>query len=283
MNKTIFISSMMALGVMTTLASADTTFLYGTSGSTYSQDFNGLAASGSWSNNSSTATLTGWNVYRGGGSANTTRDSTQTAVTAWSANTGSSTTGSFYAFASTGSTDRAIGGLSSNTTGDYSIVLALKNTTGSTLTGFTFNWVMEQWRDGGAATPAAQSMFVDYKISTQATTSSLSEGLNYLTDAAYVTGFSSLVTATSPIFTNTSSGGATLDGNLAANRVAYSNAVNNLNWANNAILVIRFWDNNHSGNDHAFAIDDVTFTAVPAPGAAALIGLAGLATSRRRR
>lgn len=282
MHKAALIASVTAFGSLATLASADTTFLYATSGSTYSQDFNGLAASGSWSNNSSTATLTGWNVYRGGTSANTTRDSTQAAVTAWSANTGSSTTGAFYAFASTGSSDRAIGGLSSNSTGDYSIVLALKNTTGSTLTGFTFNWVMEQWRDGGNNPAVSQSMIVDYKISTQATTSSLSEGLNYLTDAAYVTGFSSLVTATSPIFTNTS-GGAALDGNLAANRVAYSNAVNNLTWANNAILVIRFWDNNHSGNDHAFAIDDVTFTAVPAPGAAALIGVAGLITTRRRK
>lgn len=279
------ISTILAVGTVAAAcgaASADTTVLYGASGGAYTQNFDGLASSGAWSNNVSTPSVVGWNVYRGGTSANTLRDPTQTAVTAWSGNTGSSNSGTFYAFASTGSTDRAIGGLNSNTTGDYSITFAVKNTTGGTLTEFTFAWVMEQWRDGGSATPVAQSVDVDYKISTQATTSSLSEGLSYLTDAAYVTGFTSLVSATSPIFTNTGTGAA-LDGNAAANRVAYSNTVTGLNWANNAILVIRFWDNNHSGNDHALAIDDVTFSAIPSPGAIALLGAAGLVSTRRRK
>lgn len=267
--------------VIAATASADTTFNYGTNGSTYTQNFDSLASSGAWSNSSTFPTLTGWNVYRGGSGANTTRDATQTGVTSWVANTGSSTTGALTAFASTGSSERALGGLSSNSTGDYAITLAFKNTTGGTLTGFTFNWVLEQWRDGGAATPAAQSIFVDYKISTQATSSSLGEGLNYLTDAAYVTGFTALTTATSPIFTNTGTGAA-LDGNAAANRVAITDTVSGLSWANDTILVIRFWDNNHSGNDHAFGIDDVSFTAVPTPGAAVLLGLAGLRRSRRR-
>lgn len=282
MNKISLISCTMALGAVACAASADTAFSYGAANSSYSQDFNGLSSSGSWSNNVSTPTLTGWNVYRGGTSANSTRDTTSTAVTAWSSNTGSSNTGAFYAFASTSSSDRAIGGLSSNTTGDYSITLALKNTAGYTLTGFTFAWALEQWRDGGNNPAVAQSVLVDYKVSTQATASSLSEGLNYLTDAAYVTGFTALVTGTSPVFSNTGSGAA-LDGNASANRVAYSNTVTGLNWTANSILVIRFWDNNHTGNDHAFGIDDVTFTAVPAPGAAALVGLAGLVTTRRRR
>jgi hypothetical protein len=279
------INTILAVGAVTAVcgaASADTVVAYGTSGLAYSQDFNALAASGAWSNNSATPSVAGWNVYRGGTSANSTRDATQTGVTAWSANTGATSTGAFYAFASTSSSDRAIGGLSSNTTGDYAITFAVRNTTGSALTEFTFAWVLEQWRDGGSATPAAQSIAVDYKISTQATTSSLSEGLNYLTDAAYVTGFTSLVTASSPVFANTSSGAA-LDGNAGANRSVFSNTVTGLNWANNAILVIRFWDNNHSGNDHALAIDDVSFSAVPSPGALALLAAAGMVTSRRRK
>lgn len=271
-----------ALAAISAAAEADTTFSYSTSGQTYSQSFDGLASSGAWSNSASVPTLAGWNVYRGGSSANTTRDSTQSPVTAWSGNTGSTNSGSFYAYASSSSSDRAIGGLSSNSTGDYSITFAVQNNSGGTLTDFTFSWVMEQWRDGGAAPPAAQSIFVDYKISSQATPSSLSEGLSYLTDAAYVTGFTALVTATSPIFTNTG-GGAALDGNATANRVAYTSTVSNLNWANGSILVIRFWDNNHIGNDHALAIDDVTFTAVPSPGAIALLLAAGMVSTRRRK
>lgn len=279
------LSMVLAVGAVAAVcgaATADTTASYGTAGTAYTQNFNSLASSGAWSNNASTPSVVGWNVYRGGSSANSTRDATQTAVTAWSANTGTSTTGTFYAFASTGSSDRAIGGLSSNTTGDYAITFAVQNTTGHTLTGFTFDWVMEQWRDGGNATPVAQSVVVDYKVSSQATPSSLGEGLNYLTDASYVTGFTSLVTAASPVFANASSGAA-LDGNASANRVALSNTVSGLNWASGSILVIRFWDNNHPGNDHALAIDDVSFTAIPAPGAVALLGVAGLVSGRRRR
>lgn len=55
------------------------------------------------------------------------------------------------------------------------------------------------------------------------------------------------------------------------------------NSGNNTSLSVEIWDTNQvfSGND--YAIDDISLTAVPAPGALALAGLGGLAFSRRRR
>lgn len=48
-------------------------------------------------------------------------------------------------------------------------------------------------------------------------------------------------------------------------------------------IEIAIWDTNniHTGND--YAIDDITLTAVPAPGAAALMAITGLVSLRRRR
>jgi MYXO-CTERM domain-containing protein len=48
-------------------------------------------------------------------------------------------------------------------------------------------------------------------------------------------------------------------------------------------IEIAIWDTNqiHTGND--YAIDDITLTSVPTPGAATLIALSGLVSLRRRR
>lgn len=262
-------------------ACADTVLAYATSGFTYSQDFNSLAGTGSgvaWSNNSATPTVVGWNAYHGSASAGSTRSATQTSTSAYATGSGSSTTGGLFSFGSS-SSDRALGTMGSNSY-EAAITFAVKNTTGSTLTEFTFAWVMEQWRDAGNATPVSQSLVVDYKVTNVTSTSSLSEGLSYLTDAAYVTGFTALRSVSTPIFTSTA---GPLDGNAAANRVSVTDTVSGLNWANNTVLVIRFWDNNDSGNDAALAIDDVSFTAVPSPGAIALLGVAGMIGSRRRK
>ena len=286
MNKISLISCTMALGAVASMASADTVLTYGTAGSSYTQNFNGLANTGSsnsWSNSSSTPTLSGWNAWQRNASGSAgIRDATDTTqVSTYNANPGSNMTGGLQSYGASSSTDRALGTLNTNSTGDVGITLAIKNTTGTALNSFTFAWVLEQWRDGGNNPAVTQNMVVDYKVTAITSTTSLAEGLNYLNNIAYTTGFSTLRTATSPIASPIT--GAALDGNLSANRVAYTNTINSINWANNTVLVIRFWDDNHTGNDHGFGIDDVTFSAVPAPGAAALVGLAGLVTSRRRR
>jgi hypothetical protein len=280
------INTILAVGAVAAVcgaASADTVLAYETAGSAYTQNFNSLAGTGSsvaWSNNVSTPTVTGWNAYHNTSPGlNSTRQSTQTSTSSYLPGTGAGQAGGLYSFGSISSTDRALGMLGS---GSYegAITFAVKNTTGSALTEFTLAWVMEQWRDAGNATAVAQSLVVDYKVTSVTSMSNLAEGLSYLTDAAYTTGFTALRTVSSPVFTSTA---GALDGNASANRVSVTDTISGLNWANNTVLVIRFWENNDAGNDHGLAIDDVSFTAVPAPGAAALIGLAGLITTRRRK
>ncbi|ODU51419.1 hypothetical protein ABT09_03900 [bacterium SCN 57-13] len=58
-------------------------------------------------------------------------------------------------------------------------------------------------------------------------------------------------------------------------------------WTAGSSLWIKWTDLNDSGNDHALAIDDVTFTSranpVPEPASMAALGLGALGLIRRRR
>lgn len=275
--------SALSLVAVVSAASADTVVGYSSAGATYTQLFDSLPNTGTsatWSNSSGFPTVQGWNAYQRVSSAGIAnfRDTTGTGVSALQIGAGAGNTGGLYSFGSTGSSDRALGTLNGSN-GDTAVTFAIQNTTGAALTSFTFSWILEQWRDGGNATPVAQNLVVDYKVTNVTSTNSLSEGISFLTDAAYVTGFTTLRTVASPTFTATA---GALDGNAAANRVSLTDTINGINWANNTVLVIRFWDDNHTFSDHGFGIDDVTFSAVPTPGALAIFG-AGLLVARRRR
>lgn len=189
---------------------------------------------------------------------------------------GSQNAGAFYSFGSSGNTDRALGSLSSGSlaaTGAESYIgLRLRNDTGATISSFSLSYSGEQWRDGGSTTAVnAQSMTFGY--STTATS---------VQDA----GFTSVseLNLTSPVFANTTSSGAAVDGNVAGKVVISAVTVNGLTWAPGTDLWLRWADKNDAGNDHGLAIDDVTFTAVvPEPGSAALIGLGVLGFGLLRR
>jgi len=58
--------------------------------------------------------------------------------------------------------------------------------------------------------------------------------------------------------------------------------LSNVNWQVGQELFIRWQDLNDVGYGATLAIDNFTLTAVPAPGAAALLGAAGLLGRRRR-
>jgi hypothetical protein len=187
---------------------------------------------------------------------------------------GTQNAGAFYSFGASGATDRALGGLSSTTlvtggTESY-IGLRLHNDTGSTLSSFSLSYTGEQWRDGGAASPNAQSLTFGYS-----TTATSVEDASFTSVAA--------LNFTSPVFVNTGSGAA-VDGNVAGKVVISAVTVDGLTWAPGTDLWLRWTDKNDGGNDHGLAIDDLTFTAVvPEPGSAALIGLGVLAFGLLRR
>jgi hypothetical protein len=182
---------------------------------------------------------------------------------------GNTSTGSFYAFAagtsvtSPGNSEKALGFLPSNAlTGtppampdptvnnDHILFMALRvtNDTGQTLTEFTLSYDGEQWRDGGSATPAAQSIDFSYKINP--------------TNIHQIAGFVDVpqLTFTSPVFANTG-GGAAVDGNGVGKTSIPAFTVTGLDWQPGQDLWLRWGDANNSGNDHGLAIDNVNFSA----------------------
>lgn len=233
-------------------------------GTTYTQNFDSLVNTGSpsWTNDS---TLDGWNLFRGAGAA-----------TAYTPGTGTSNSGSFYSFGASGSGERALGSLASGTSGTQTYTLVLQNNTGNVLTSWTLDYTGEQWRDGGQGSfaPTLHSLAFDYLVTSTATDAVLLGG-----------GFTLLpaLTFTGPISTNTTTVGNALDGNLAVNRVTGINGGANVTWLPGQFLVLRWTDINDAGNDHALALDNMTFDAVPTPGAVVLAGIAGLMGLRNRR
>ncbi len=211
----------------------------GSLGSTYSQNFDSLANIGTSSPWTNDVSLPGWYL---GTDANPT-------VTSYLVGIGSGTTGGFYSFGSTLSTDRALGGLGSNSyygasgSGKGYIGLILQNQTGATFTSLDISYTGEQWRNGGNAT--VQSLTFSYIISASIPT---------LT--APGTAFSALDFA-SPTHTTTS---GALDGNLAANRTGLSSTITGIVIPDGWYIMLRWIDLNDSGNDHGLAIDDLSVT-----------------------
>jgi hypothetical protein len=245
-------------------------------GGTYTQNFDTLGnVSGTttlaWANNS---TIPGWNLFN--------QTAGGTAITTYLAHDGSVNNGSFYSFGVNGQSDRALGGLASGgaywgspATGTLAgwIAVAITNATATPITDFTVGFNGEQWRTGGTTNPPAlsapQSMVLQYGF-----------GATFAAVSTWNTPGGNF-DWTSPVF-NTSTAAA-VDGNttgLVANR---GGTISNQNWAPGQTLWVRWIENNDANNDHGLAIDDFRFSAIPTPGATALLGLAGVAALRRRR
>ncbi len=205
-----------------------------TGAGSYSQDFNTLITSGTatWTDNS---TLANWYGQRSG---------TGTTIIAGN---GSTNTGGLYSFGTGTTSDRAFGDLGSGTPANLAMGVQFQNTSGSVLTNFTVSYVMEQWRDGGNATPVPQTLTFWYKVSSSPITA-----LNPNASAGW-TAVTSL-DGISPVFTAVASG---LDGNLPANRVSLTNVViPGLSIPNGNYLMLKWDDPNNAGNDHGLSVDD---------------------------
>lgn len=210
-----------------------------TDNTNYSQDFNSLT-NGTWTDN---VTLTGWYA----------RTDATASITAYGANTGTTTTAGLYAFGVAGTnplTDRALGYSPSNAytgssgVGKGYIGWRLLNNTGSTIASITVTWTGEQWRRNDNS--SAQSLVLTYQTGT--TVTNLTGGSWTLAESTF----------TSPI---TGTGGAALDGNAAANRVSGISKTIQVTIPDGEEIMLRWEDLNDSGNDHFLAIDDVTVNA----------------------
>jgi hypothetical protein len=192
----------------------------------YSENFDSLAQSGV-----SSTTPAAWTRAESGTSANTT----------YTANTGSSTAGDTYSYGSTGSTDRALGGLRTGTLAP-TIGSFYRNDTGSTINTLQIAYTGEEWRLGAAS----RADRLDFQYSTNAT--SLTTGTWTDVDA---------LDFTTP---NTTTTGAK-DGNAAANRTAITSTITGLSIAPGATFWIRWTDLDATGSDDGLAVDDFSLSA----------------------
>ncbi|MEH2067537.1 MAG: DUF4347 domain-containing protein [Nostoc sp.] len=195
-------------------------------GTSYSQNFNSLANSGtsiSWTNDS---TISGWYATR----------------TTYNAGDGSSNTGALYSFGST-STERALGSVASGTTGTIYYGLRLKNNTDSAISQLRVSYTGEQWRNGGNTSQQK----LNFSYQTGSTLTSLTAGTWTPVTSLDFTGPIALALPTA------------LNGNLAINQSVKTSILINLATpiAVGEEIILRWQDVDDSGNDHGLAIDDV--------------------------
>jgi uncharacterized protein len=212
------------------------------------QNFDSLANTGtpSWADNS---TILGWYAARTGA----------TPLAAYTPSAGTSNTGSLYSFGAAGSTDRALGGVGSTTTGNMFWAVRLVNDTGSALTSVDVAYVCEQWRNGGNTT--AQKLSFEYQVASPGTiTAATTPSSGWIA--------STTLDCIGPVATAVASA---LDGNLTANKGTVSATITAAVPIGQEIW-LRWADVNDTGNDHGLAIDD--FAVTPK---GAVVGLPSLA------
>lgn len=197
-------------------------------GGAYTQNFDTLASSGT-----SSDVPGGWAFSESGTNANTM----------YTANDGGSTTGDTYSYGSTGSTERAFGGLQSGSL-IPTIGAEFKNDTGATIIALGVSYICEQWRSGVANRNAADRL--DFQYSTDAT--------------SLTTGTWTDVDALDCLTTDISDPSGAKNGNDSAYRTAVSATVSGLSIPNGAVFWIRWTDWNISSSDDGLAVDDFSIT-----------------------
>jgi uncharacterized repeat protein (TIGR01451 family) len=197
-------------------------------GTTYTQDFDTLASSGT-----SSLVPSGWAFVETGTSANGL----------YTAGTGSSNAGDTYSFGATGSTERALGALRSGT------LIPLRgagftNDTGLAIQALQISYAGEQWRLGFSPRPAPDRL--DFQMSTNATSITTGTWVD-VNDLDF----------SSPITSGTV---GALNGNAAANRTVVGFTVAGLNIAPGATFFIRWVDFDVPNADDGLAVDDFALT-----------------------
>ena len=191
------------------------------------------------------------NSYRGGGTqARLGADNGSEGPNASSVDASGTAHGaSWYHFGTTGSSDRALGGIAGTTTwsGQGYVGIRLKNSSTKIIANLEIEYAMEQWFNSSRT--QAASVTVDYRRSKSAITSVFS-GNNWENVAALSVAAPSTATAISP-----------RDGNAATNRRVKRTTLTGLNLAVGEEIMVRFgYDFNSGTNGNGLSIDDVVIT-----------------------
>jgi uncharacterized protein len=248
-------------------------------GLTYSQNFDSLSNSPAGTTYPM-AMLPSWYASRSY-TAGTTSTFGPYDYTTYRVGDGSSNGGWIYSFGAIGATDRALGSLASGTPKTNAFGVLIKNDTASDVDNVLVSYTGEQWRNGGNTN--AQVLAFSYK------SFSVASPFSSPLDTAPA-GANSWVGVSALNFTTPTTGATAgaIDGNAAANQVAFSSVLlSGVTVAAGDSIFLRWVDIDDSGNDHAFGVDNfsVSFSPVPEPAtlAFAALGGLGLVLIRRRR
>ncbi|HVG14861.1 MAG TPA: choice-of-anchor J domain-containing protein [Chitinophagaceae bacterium] len=195
-----------------------------TANGSYSENFDGMGATG-------TVLPTGWSALRLAGTG-TIGAALPPLVTDGSANSG----GVFNA-GITAATDRALGSLASGSTIPVFGTSFINNSV-SIINSITISGFSEQWRSGGSSAINENLVF---EYSTNAT--SLNSGT-----------WTAITTLNLVEILTTTTTSAPVNGN--ANRVAISGTISSINLNNGDTIWIRWRDNDDTGTDGIYALDD---------------------------
>lgn len=197
-----------------------------TQNGSFSENFDTMSATG-------TALPPGWAAVRYAGSS-TIGQALTPAVTDGGANSGG-----IYNTGTTGAADRALGTLGSGSTVPV-FGASFTNNTGAVIGTLSITAFTEQWR---TATNSAVNETVVFEYSTNAT--------------SLTTGTWTAVTSLNLVeILTASTASAVVDGNLPANRMAISGTIAAVNVNNGSTVWIRWRDNDDSGSDGLYALDD---------------------------
>ena len=225
----------------------------------YSQDFNGLASTGS----SNTALPAGFQIVEFGTASRADGE--------YEAGTGSSNAGNTYSFGN--SADRALGSLTSGSNSPVYFGGIFTNGLGAAIDSLSFAYTGEQWRSG---TASADRLNFQFSIDASQLDNGTWTDFDLLDFVA----------------TNNSGAGA-INGNIFSSAVA--GTIGGLSIANGASFGFRWVDQDVSGSDHGMAVDNLSITAslapvggaVPEPSTWAMMilgfGMAGAGLRTRRK
>jgi hypothetical protein len=172
----------------------------------------------------------------------------------YDAGNGSSNVGGLYSFGINGistNDERALGAVSSGSTGTVLYGVQFRNNTTNTINSISIRYTGEQWRNSG--TNAPQTVDLQYQVGATSLTTGSWTGVNALS-------------FTSPVFSTTA---AALDGNFSANRTLVTSSSVSVTVNPGQDIWLRWSDIDHTGADHGLAIDDLsvstTFTTSSQP------------------
>jgi hypothetical protein len=251
---------------------------YSLLGSTYSQNFDGLPATGAVTVTNrgphaiqgqlGSTGMNGWYMTNDRGSSTDTEFRAQDGSLSGSSGRG------VVSFGTTGSTDRALGTLgTSNQISTFGVYLT--NTTGQNLSQVTLNFTGEQWRVGDFSITAEKLAF-SYAVFGSVATSSIGLG---------VAGFTavSALDFNAPFTGNAGLNNSALNGNSPVYQASLAQTFA-VNWAPGQVLALQWVGQDLSGQDHGLGIDNFNFSAIPEPSTYAMLcGAAVLGWVVRRR